>query len=72
MNKEIFNFAMNMARECTGKFQKGWHSVFEHAVVRLNEEYRKHWMSIVGCNNEVVARHAGDIGPFTWKKKISD
>merc|ERR1711992_325468 len=49
MAQDMFNFAMDTARECIGKF---------------NEEYGEHWMSVVGDNYGVDVSHQGNFAHF--------
>merc|ERR1712244_175570 len=46
MTQDVFNFAMDVARECMGKFKKEDEpGMAKHAVDRFNEEHGEHWMS---------------------------
>ena len=65
MTQEMFNFAMEVAKECIGKFKKEDEpSMSKHAVDRFNAEYGEHWMSVVGDDYGVAVNHQGDFGHF--------
>merc|ERR1712203_1196696 len=59
MPQDMFNFAMDVARECMGK----------HAVDRFNEEHGEHWMSVVGDNCGVDVCHQGNFAHFHMGSK---
>ena len=65
MAQDMFNFAMDVARECMGKFKKEDEpGMAKHAVDRFNEEYGEHWMSVVGDNYGVDVTHEGNFAHF--------
>ena len=65
MTQEMFNFAMEVAKECIGKFKKEDEpSMSKHAVDRFNAEYGEHWMAVVGDDYGVAVNHQGDFGHF--------
>ena len=65
MAQDMFNFAMDTARECLGKFKKEDEpSMAKHAVDKFNEEYGEHWMSVVGDNYGVDVSHQGTLALF--------
>ena len=65
MAQDMFNFAMDIARECLGKFKKEDEpAMANHVVVKFNEEYGEHWMAVVGDNYGVAVAHKGNFGHF--------
>ena len=51
MDQDMFNFAMDTARDALGKFKKEDEpGMSKYAVDQFNEEFGEHWMSIVGEN----------------------
>ena len=70
MPQDMFNFAMDTARECLGKFKKEDEpSMAKHAVDKFNEEYGEHWMSVVGDNYGVDVGHQGNFAHFEMGSK---
>ena len=70
MPQDMFNFAMDTARECMGKFKKEDEpSMAKHAVDKFNEEYGEHWMSVVGDNYGVDVGHQGNFAHFEMGSK---
>ena len=62
MAQDMFNFAMDTARECLGKFKKEDEpGMAKHAVDKFNEEYGEHWMSVVGEDYGVDVGHVGNF-----------
>merc|ERR1711909_220726 len=49
MEQDMFNFAMDVAKECMGRF---------------NKEYGEHWMSVVGDDYGVDVSHQGNFAHF--------
>ena len=46
MAQDMFNYEMDIARECLGKFKKEDEpGMANHVVVKFNEEYGEHWMA---------------------------
>ena len=71
MAQDMFNFAMDTARECLGKFKKEDEpSMAKHAVDKFNEEYGEHWMSVVGDNYGVDVSHQETLPISKWEAKI--
>merc|ERR1712080_138109 len=71
MAQDMFNFAMDTARECIGKFKKEDEPrMAKHAVDKFNEEYGEHWMSVVGDNFGVDVCHQGILPISKWEAKI--
>ena len=65
MVQDMFNFAMDVARECMGKFKKeDGPGMAKHAVDRFNKEHGEHWMSVVGDNYGVDVTHKGNFAHF--------
>merc|ERR1711992_353812 len=65
MAQDMFNFAMDVAKECIGKFKKEDEpGMSKHAVDRFNAEYGGHWMSVVGDDYGVAVTHQGNYGCF--------
>ena len=65
MEQDMFNFAMDVAKECMGKFKKEDEpGMAKHAVDRFNEEYGEHWMSVVGDDYGVDVSHQGNFAHF--------
>merc|ERR1712126_137834 len=65
MTQDMFNFAMDVARECMGKFKKEDEpGMSKHIVDQFNEEFGEHWMSVVGDNFGVDVGHQGKIFNF--------
>ena len=70
MAQDMFNFAMDTARECLGKFKKEDEpGMAKHAVDKFNEEYGEHWMSVVGDNYGVDVGHQGNFAHFEMGSK---
>merc|ERR1712224_484683 len=70
MAQDMFNFAMDVARECMGKFKKEDEpGMSKHVVDRFNEEYGVHWMSVVGDNYGVDVGHQGSFAHFHMGSK---
>ena len=70
MAQDMFNFAMDVARECMGKFKKEDEpGMAKHTVDKFNEEYGEHWMSVVGDNYGVDVTHQGTFAHFHMGSK---
>ena len=70
MTQDMFNFAMDVARECMGKFKKEDEpGMSKHVVDRFNEEFGEHWMSVVGDNYGVDVGHQGNFAHFHMGSK---
>ena len=69
MTQDMFNFAMEVAKECIGKFKKDEPGMFKHAVDRFNAEHGEHWMSVVGDDYGVAVKHQGGFGHFRMRGK---
>ena len=70
MNQDMFNSAMDVARECMVKFKKEDEpGMAKHVVDKFNEEYREHWMSVVGNNCGVNVCHHGSFALFHMGSK---
>ena len=70
MAQDMFNFAMDVARECMGKFKKEDEpGMAKHAVDRFNEEHGEHWMSVVGDNYGVDVTHQENFAHFHMGSK---
>merc|ERR1719167_2056017 len=70
MTQDMFNFAMDVARECTGKFKKEDEpGMSKHVVDKFNEEFGEHWMSVVGDNFGVDVGHQGNFAHFHMGSK---
>ena len=65
MAQDMFNFAIDVAKECLGKFKaEDEPGMSKHAVDRFNDTYGEHWMSVVGDNYGVAVCHQGNFGHF--------
>ena len=70
MTQDMFNFAMDVARECMGKFKKEDEpGMANHTVNKFNEEFGEHWMSVVGDNYGVDVTHQGNFAHFHMGSK---
>ena len=70
MAQVMFNFALDVARECIGKFKKEDEpGMAKHAVDKFNEEHGEHWMSVVGDNYGVAVNHQGNFSHFIMGTK---
>ena len=70
MAQDMFNFAMDTARECIGKFKKEDEpGMSKHAVDMFNAEHGEHWMSVVGDNYGVAVSHQGNFAHFKMGAK---
>ena len=70
MAQDIFNFAMDKARECLGKFKKEDEpGMAKHAVDKFNEEYGEQWMLVVGDNYGVDVGHVENFAQFNLGSK---
>merc|ERR1712179_317603 len=62
MDQDMFNFAMDTARDALGKFNKEDEpGMSKYAVNQFNEEFGEHWMSIVGDNFGVAVGYKGNF-----------
>jgi hypothetical protein len=65
MVQDMFNFAMDTSKECLGKFKKEDEpGMSQHAVVKFNEEFGEHWMSVVGDSYGVAVGHQGNFAHY--------
>ena len=65
MAQDMFNYAMDIARESLGKFKKEDEpGMAQHIVTKFNEEYGEHWMAVVGDNYGIAVAQAGNFGHF--------
>merc|ERR1711874_680843 len=70
MTQDMFNFAMDVARECMGKFKKEDEpGMANHTVIKFNEEFGEHWMAVVGDNYGVDVSHQGNFAHFHMGSK---
>ena len=70
MTQDMFNFAMDIARECMGKFKKEDEpGMVNHTVIKFNEEFGEHWMAVVGDNYGVDVSHQGNFAHFHMGSK---
>merc|ERR1712198_755794 len=70
MTQDMVNFAMDIARECMGKFKKEDEpGMANHTVIKFNEEFGEHWMAVVGDNYGVDVSHQGNFAHFHMGSK---
>ena len=70
MDQDMFNFAMDTARDALGKFKKEDEpGMSKYAVDQFNEEFGEHWMSIVGDNFGVAVGYKGNFAHFHMGSK---
>ena len=70
MNQNMLNFAVEVARECLGKFKKEDDlGMAKHTVDKFNEEYGEQWMSVVGDNFGFAVRYQRNFAHFHMKSK---
>ena len=70
MGQDMFNFAMDVARECLRKFQKeDEQGMAKYAVDKFHEEYGEHWVSVVGENYGFDVIHQENFAHFHMESK---
>ena len=73
MNQEHFDFAIEVAKDCFGKFgARDDPGMAQHVVDRFNDKYGVHWLAVVGNNHGCAVGHKGNFAHFYLNQRYKD